>query len=134
MCPVRIWAKIIKRIRNYEGADDDTPVSAVWRNGRIDHVTSAELINAIDSAAAAIGYEALGLELGDLGTHSLRSGAAMAMYLDEVPVYTIMMIGRWSSDAFLKYIRKQVELFSSNVSQRMIKHRFFRHIPQRRKN
>ena len=26
----------------------------------------------------------------------------MAMYLDEVPVYTIMMIGRWSSDAFLK--------------------------------
>ncbi len=24
MCPVRIWAAIIKRIRSYPGADDDT--------------------------------------------------------------------------------------------------------------
>ena len=33
----------------------------------------------------------------------------MAMYLGDCPVYSIMMIGRWSSDAFLRYIRKQVE-------------------------
>ena len=53
----------------------------------------------------------------------------MAMNLGECPVYTIMMIGRWSSDAFLRYIRKQVEQFSHNVAQRML--RFFtdRHIP-----
>ena len=80
-------------------------------------MTSKELIDAIDAAAASIGYGILGLEPGDLGTHSLCSGTAMAMYLDEVPVFTIMMIGRWSSDAFLKYIRKQVELFSNNISQ-----------------
>jgi hypothetical protein len=30
---------------------------------------------------------------GDFGTHSIDSGAAMAMYLDEIPIYTIMMIG-----------------------------------------
>ena len=53
----------------------------------------------------------------------------MAMYLDEVPVYTIMLIGRWSSDAFLRYIRKQVEQFSHNVSRRMIKNQFFMHVP-----
>ena len=53
----------------------------------------------------------------------------MAMYLDEVPVYTIMLIGRWSSDAFLRYIRKQVEQFSHNVSRRMIKNQFFTHVP-----
>ena len=41
-----------------------------------------------------------------------------------------MMIGRWSSDAFLKYIRKQVEQFSHNVAQRMIKNLMFRHIPE----
>ena len=45
----------------------------------------------------------------------------MAMFLDEIPVYVIMMIGRWSSDAFLKYIRKQVEQSSHNVFRRMIK-------------
>ena len=53
----------------------------------------------------------------------------MAMYLGECPVYTIMMIGKWSSDAFLLYTRKQVEKFSHNISKRMIKLQFYRHIP-----
>ncbi len=34
--------------------------------------------------------------------HSAWSGAAMAMYLAGVPVFTIMLLGRWSSDAFLR--------------------------------
>jgi hypothetical protein len=42
----------------------------------------------------------------------------MAMYLGECPVYTVMLIGRWSSDAFLRYIRKQVMEFSHNVSKK----------------
>ena len=131
MCPVRIWATIVKRIRSYPSANDDTAVSAVWRNNQIEHITSDQLINAIDAAAESIGYQKLGVKKGDLGLHSIRSGAAMAMYLDEVPIYTIMMIGRWSSDTFLWYIREQVESFSHNVSKRMIKHQFFRHIPER---
>ena len=44
----------------------------------------------------------------------------MEMYLAGVPVYTIMLIGRWSSDAFLRYIRKQVEQFSKHVAKQMI--------------
>jgi hypothetical protein len=50
----------------------------VWRNNRIEHITSKELI---DAAAESIGYERLGLQKGDLGLHSIRSGAAMAMAL-----------------------------------------------------
>ena len=44
----------------------------------------------------------------------------MAMYLAGVPVYTIMLLGRWSSDAFLRYIRRQVQDFSNGVSRKMI--------------
>jgi hypothetical protein len=129
MCPVRAWAAIVKRIRSYPGADENTPVSAVWRFNRIEHITSDEVIKSLDAAAESIGYENLGVEKGDFGTHSIRSGGAMAMYLDEVPIYSIMMIGRWSSDAFLRYIRKQVEQFSHNISKRMNKHMHYRHIP-----
>ena len=53
----------------------------------------------------------------------------MAMYLGECPVYTIMLIGRWSSDTFLQYIRKQVMEFSHNVSKRMLKFQNYCHIP-----
>ena len=66
----------------------------------------------LQAAVSALGSDQLGFTADEIGTHSLRSGAAMQMYLGEIPVYTIMLIGRWSSDAFLRYIRKQVEQFS----------------------
>ena len=94
------------------------------------HVTSKILIDALEGAIEAVGNDRIGIQRGEIGTHSIRSGAAMAMYLGEVPVYTIMMLGRWSSDAFLRYIRKQVEQFSHNVSRKMILHQFHRHVPQ----
>ncbi len=61
--------------------------------------------------------------------HSIRSGAAMAMYIPECVVYTIMLIGRWSSDAFLQYIRKQVMEFSQNAAKKMLTYQNFCHIP-----
>ena len=108
MSPVKIWLEIVKRIRDHSGADDDTQVSAVWRNRRIQHITSEDMITALRAAAKIIGEDKLGFEISEIGTHSLRSGAAMAMTLDQIPVYVIMMIGHWSSNTFLKYIRKQV--------------------------
>jgi hypothetical protein len=130
LCPVRAWAAIVKRIRGYPGSSDDTPVSAVWSNGRLEHITSKMLVNALEAAVEAVGRDVINIQAGEIGTHSIRSGAVMAMYLGEVPVYTIMMLGRWSSDAFLRYIRKQVEQFSHNVSRKMIAHQFHRHVPQ----
>jgi hypothetical protein len=53
----------------------------------------------------------------------------MAMYLAGVPIFTIMLIGRWSSDAFMRYIRKQVKEFSEGISSKMIHHEQFFTIP-----
>ena len=130
LCPVRQWAAIVRRIWSYKGATMDTAVSAVLRHGRIEHITSKEMVKALRAACAAVGWEELGFEEHEIGTHSIRSGAAMAMFLGECPVYCIMMIGRWSSDAFLRYIRKQVEQFSHNVSKRMLRFQFHRHVPE----
>jgi hypothetical protein len=52
----------------------------------------------------------------------------MAMYLAGVPVFTIMLIGHWFSDAFLRYIRRRVLQFSAGVATRMVSatsHNFF---------
>ena len=53
-------------------------------------------------AARAVGEEKLGFKPDELGTHSVRSGAAMQMFLGECQVYVIMIIGRRSSDVFLR--------------------------------
>ena len=130
LCPVLQWARLVSRIWSYPGATPDTKVCSIWRHGRIEHITSKTIIQYLRAACAAIGSEVLGFEPHEVGTHSLRSGAAMEMYLGEVPVYTIMLMGRWSSDAFLRYIRKQVEQFSRDVSKRMLNVRSFRHVPE----
>ena len=52
----------------------------------------------------------------------------MAMYLSGVPVLYIMLIGRWSSTAFLKYIRKQVQEFLQGISSKMIEVQTFKHV------
>ena len=121
LCPVRQWAAIVRRVLSYPGANLDTPVLAVWRNDKIEHISSVEMVQALRAAVVAVGEDKLGFDKEDIGTHSIRSDAAMAMFLGECPVYVIMMIGRWSSDAFLRYIRKQVEQFSHNVLRRMLR-------------
>ena len=117
LCLVQQWAAIVKRIQSYRGATNDTPVSAIWRHGRIVHVTSKMIVDALEAGVTAVGYGKLGIKKGEIGMHSIRLGAAMPMCLGKCPVYTIMMIGWWSSDAFLCYICKQVEQFSHNVSR-----------------
>ena len=129
LCPVRSAAAIVWRIRGYNGTAADTPISAVLINNRITQVTSENIIKALRDAVVAIGEHRLGITKDQIRTHSIRSGAAMAMYLGECAVFTIMLIGCWSSDAFLRYIRKQVMEFSQNVAKKMLTYQNFHHIP-----
>ena len=104
LCGGRQWAAIVRRIRGYPGANDSTPVSTVWRNGKMEEIRSQEMITALRSAVLSIGKDKLRILENQIVMRSIILGAAMSMYLGECPVYTIMMIGRWSSDAFLIYI------------------------------
>ena len=54
MCPVRQKAALVRRIRSYPGATDDTPVSSVWKNDRIEHVTSNEMVEALRAVVISI--------------------------------------------------------------------------------
>jgi hypothetical protein len=56
-----------------------------------------------------------------IGNKSIRSGAAMSLFLSNVSTARIMLLGRWSSDAFLAYIRPQVLEWTSHMSRSMIK-------------
>jgi hypothetical protein len=44
----------------------------------------------------------------------------MGMLLARAPVYTIMLMGRWTSDAFMRYLRKQVISLSHGIATKML--------------
>jgi len=92
------------------------------------------LLNCLRLAATTLGADVLEFTAKEIGLHSARSGAAMAMYLARVPVFTIMLLGRWSSDAFLRYIRKQVKEFSTGISAKMVQHDHFFTVPSTSKD
>ena len=120
--PVIIWARIYRRVIALKGATLDTPVNA-FHNATTDHtefITSNQVLECLRWAVRELGVDRLGFTEFEIGCHSIRSGAAMAMYLKKVPPFTIMLQGRWCSDAFLRYIRSQVKEFSQGVSELMI--------------
>ncbi len=75
-------------------------VNAVWCQGTLEQITSLQELAMLQAAHAIYGSAPLGIEPSKIGTHSLCLGAAIEMYLAGVPVFTIMLIGRWSSNAF----------------------------------
>ena len=65
--------------------------------------------------------EDVGVTGEEVGAHSIRSSLAMALYLSWRPVSTIMLLGRWGSNACLLYIRRQMQEFSAGVKEDMVK-------------
>ena len=104
-------------------------ISAILVGSKITQVKSKQMVGVLRDAVQAIGEGVLNIKVDEIGTHSIRSGAAMAMVMGGLPVYMIMLMGRWSSDAFLRYIRKQIEQFSHDVSTKMIKNMCYRYMP-----
>eukprot|EP00978_Attheya_sp_CCMP212_P020121 scaffold57222_cov67-Attheya_sp.AAC.1 len=123
LCPVKSWSSIVRRILSYAGTGPSTSSVNAYQDatGNLCFLSSKTMLLNLRAVARRLGRDHLGYCKMEIGTHSFRSGAVMAMsYLAGVPVFTIMLIGRWSSDAFLRYIQHQVQEFSTGVSSKMI--------------
>jgi hypothetical protein len=128
LCPVRAAAKVVKRLLSLNKSPDLFTYKYADKKGKVWDLTAKAALAHIRCFIASVD-PVFGLKPKEIGLHSLRSSAAMAMYLNGIPVYTIMLLGRWSSDAFLRYIRKQVNEFSNNVSKKMIQNPKYHHLP-----
>jgi hypothetical protein len=132
MCPVRAAAAIVQRISTYDIPAEklgDTQINLVRSGGMLFSIPSTIFLQKIRRVVDSLGQEKLGFTSADVGTHSNRSGGAMGMFLAGTPVYTIMLMGRWSSDAFMRYIRKQVLQLSHGISTKMLTYNEFFTVP-----
>ena len=119
LCPVRRLASIVTRIlARVPTASPSTTILLITKELKI---SSTDLRTHMRSTCTAAGGEPVfGYAASAIGTKSLRSGAAMGLFLMNHPVHKIMILGRWSSDAFLVYIRPQVLEWTNNMSSDMI--------------
>ena len=126
LCPVKAWASLIQRILFEENGNLETPVNTFKDDkGKICAVKATEISKHLKNFVNQIGQKTLGFNGSRVGTHSIRSSFAMLLYLRDIHPSTIMLQGRWQSDAFLLYIRPQVQQFSSKLSSKLVQKDFF---------
>ena len=126
LCPVIAWAKTIRRVRAIPGSSEDSKVCLFKDNkGNISFISGNYVRSRLRAVVTLLGEEELGFTKDDVGLHSIRSGGAMAMFLSGTSAIIIQRVGRWSSEAFLEYIREQVESFTIDVSRNMLKYEKF---------
>ena len=130
LCPVRAWDDILSRIMSYPNATAKLPVNTILYGKTFVQIRSIEILKFIRHTVDVLGVDTLGFTSSEVGTHSIISSTAMQLYLQKASVYTIILIGRWSRDAFLIYIRRQVKEFSKGLSSGMIQAGEFYTIPE----
>ena len=120
LCPVLQAAAIIRRIRALPGSSSVTTINTYQSGLQLYTLSATTALHRLRLRATQLGQAKVGFTGNEIGLHSIRTSAAMAMVLSGTPVYMVMLIGRWKSDAFLVYIRKHIAEFTSTVSRNMI--------------
>jgi hypothetical protein len=75
------WALFRRQILGYTRITNNTKVSTVQNSGKLWHITSKIIDTALSDGIASYGEAKLQIFKHKMGTHSIQSGAAMAMYL-----------------------------------------------------
>ena len=125
LCPVLAASKIVQRVWSYKKTRSNSPINTVLIGTTLREIKGSEVLAKVRGVVTVFGKDDLGFSAADVGTHSIRSSTAMQLFLNSVPTFQIMLLRRWSSDAFLKYIRRQAQEFSEGLSKSMLDKEFF---------
>jgi hypothetical protein len=122
LCPVLRFASLVQRIRRtIPNATNDTMINTIMINNSILTITSTYIRTQLRQTCRTFGGKAVfGFDAHEIGNKSIRSGAAMSLFLTNTHTDRIMILGRWASNAFLAYIRPQVLEWTTNMSHSMV--------------
>jgi hypothetical protein len=121
LCPVKRAASLVERILRLVPAHSTaTTINTVHLQGATLTLTGEFLRDRLRATCSTYGGKAeFGFDPHEIGTKSIRSGAAMSLFLMNNSSDRIMLLGRWLSKAFLVYIRPQVLEWTNDMSMDM---------------
>ena len=91
-CPVVVSAAVVRRLEAMGASESDFINKFKGDDGHTRDFDSATALRMLRGFISSVNFKGLGLNPKRIGLHSLRSLAAMAMYINGVPVYTIMLL------------------------------------------
>jgi hypothetical protein len=124
-CPVRAIARRVIHLRR-NGADPHTPIHCYYEQfrGRLLRVPGPS-INILLRQSASL----LGLNPEDCTIKALRATGAMALITARIDSNLIRLLGRWQSDAMLRYLHVQAVPVLQNFARAMRLHGHLQALP-----
>lgn len=119
LCPVRSMVRRIKHLRS-SGARPETPLSFYFADGKWSPVSPRDITSILKTALIALGVHNHGFDPNKVSCRSLRAAGAMALFCAKVDPETVRLLGRWNSDAMLRYLHLQAEPIMRNFSNIML--------------
>ena len=119
LCPCKALARLCQHLRNHN-APATTPLGTYYDStGRARQATPALVTNALRHAAIDV-HAQTGIDPFLLSARSLRPGGATALLCAGIDPDVIQLLGRWKSDAMLRYLRVAAHANTHNFAQRML--------------
>jgi hypothetical protein len=112
-CPVLAITRRVIHLREHN-APLDAPLASYYTTARRSTVSAKNVTDTLRISVAALG-PSLGFLPKDVSARSLRAGGATALLCADVDAQKIRMLGRWQSDAMLRYLHATRRSFSSSV-------------------
>ena len=91
---VRLLAFVVSDIFKLPGTAGGHTIVHFYDQGNTRAASAADTLKNVRWVAEILGEDKLGFNPHQIGTHSLCSGVAMAIFLDNTPVFLIILIGR----------------------------------------
>jgi len=121
LCPCKALGRIVLHLRKHK-ASHLTPLYTYFdSNNTAQFARPAFVTNALRHAAKHI-EATTGIDHMLLSARSLRPGGATALLCAHVDKDAIQLMGRWKSDAMLRYLRIQALVHTEKFGQRMLDH------------
>jgi hypothetical protein len=122
LCPLLRWGSAVQRIiASIPDWNDKTTMCSTVHDDNVFEIGNAFVKKLLRHTCLLYGgFASFGFHPHEIGNKSIRSGAAMSLFLMDHSPAKIMILGRWSSDAFLVYIRPQVLEWTHTMSWDMI--------------
>jgi len=117
-CPVRaVVAQACDMIR--DGTTPDTLICAFREATALpwQQVHSSDIVQLVKDAVRLNPEDCSGFVIDNVGSHSLRAGGAMAMFLTKHDTIAIQKAGHWTSSTFLNYIHNQINVVTHRLAQ-----------------
>jgi hypothetical protein len=121
LCPAKALFRLTQHLRDHDAPPDTALCEYYDSSNTLSSIKSAYITNGLRYSAADM-QATSGIDPKLLSARSLRPGGATALLCANIDKDAIQLLGRWKSDAMLRYLRIQAHVHSMNYAQLMLDH------------